>query len=94
MPDGSYRIERYRRTRYFALYDKEGLIAVTTCRKGANAVKDRLEAQDRKIEELQVRFNELAAADLVPSLLDTFPAPSRNGGPSYHEEIEPLWFPP
>ena len=94
MPDGSYRIERYRRTRYFALYDKEGLIAVTTYRnKGANAVKERLEAQDGKIEELQARLSALIAADLVPSLLDTFPAPSRNGGASHHEEREPLWFP-
>ena len=90
MSDGSYRIERYRRTRYFALYDKEGLLAVTTYRKGARVLKDRLEAQDKKIEELQARFNALAAAYVVSSPFDTVPVPSRNGGPSPYEETEPL----
>jgi hypothetical protein len=83
----------YRRTHYFALYDKDGLIAVTTYRKGARALQDRLESQDKRIEELQAWFNALAAADLVPSLLDTVPASSRNGGASHHEDREPLWFP-
>lgn len=94
MPDGSYRIERYRRTCYFALYDQGGLLAVTTYRKGARALKDRLEAQDRKIEELQARFNELASAYVVSSSFETVPAPSRNGGANPHEEREPLWFLP
>ena len=91
----SYRIERYRRSRFFALYDATGeLIAVTTYKKGAKAVKDRLEAQDRKIEELQARFNVLAAAQAVPSLIESLPAPSRNGGPHLPEDKEFLWSPP
>ena len=94
MPTDSYRIEHYRRTRFFALYDdKDELVAVTTYRKGARAVKDRLEAQDRKLAELQARFNDLAAAQAVPSLVESLPAPSRNGGPRLHEEREPFWFP-
>lgn len=90
MPDGSYRIERYRRTRFFALYDNEGLLAVTTYRKGASALKERLEAQDRKIAELQARFNELALASVTLLPLDTLPASSLNDSPTVHEEIEPF----
>jgi hypothetical protein len=93
VPDGSYRIEHYRRTCYFAPCDKEGMIAVTTYRKGANAVKDRLEAQDKRIKELQTRFNEQASAYVVWSPFGTVLTPSRNGGPSPHTERKPLWFP-
>ena len=62
--------------------------AVPTYRKGANAVKDRLEAHDRRIEELQARFNELASAHVVFTPFDIASAPSRNGGPSLHEGRE------
>jgi hypothetical protein len=90
MPDGSYRIERYRRTRFFALYDKEGLIAVTAYRKGANALKDRLETQDRTIAALQARFNETACAVAASLPFDTFPAPCEKDNPTVHEEIAPF----
>jgi hypothetical protein len=90
MPDGSYRNERYKRTRFFALYDNEGLLAVTAYRKGARALKERLEAQDRKIAELQARFNEVALAPVASLPFDTLPAPSENDSPTVHEEIRPL----
>lgn len=91
MSADSYRIEHYRRTRFFALYDdKDELVTVTTYRKGANAVKDRLEAQDRKLAELQAQFNALAAAHAVPSPEETLPALSQNGSPILRGEQEPL----
>lgn len=82
MPASSYLIERYRYTRYFALYDEAGLVAVTTYRKGAAAVKDRLEAQDTKIAALQAQFNALAAATLGAVPVAALPTPAQNGGPS------------
>jgi hypothetical protein len=90
MPEGSYRIERYKRTRFFALYDNEGLLAVTTYRKGANVLKQKLEAQDRTIAELQQRFNELACAFRVSLPFDTLPASAVNDRPTVHEELAPF----
>ncbi len=45
-------IERYRRTRNWALYDGEELVAVTVYKRGAEAVLKRLQAQERRIIEL------------------------------------------
>ena len=67
---------------YMTKYDQDGLVAVTTYRKGAKAVKDRLEAQNRRLEELQARFNEVATARAILSPVETPPASSQNGGPS------------
>jgi len=88
MPDGSYRIERYKRTRFFALYENEELLAVTAYRKGARALKDRLEAQDRKIAELQARFNEVALAFAVSLPFDSLAALEQTDSPTVHEELE------
>jgi hypothetical protein len=88
MPDGSYRIERYKRTRFFALYDNEGLLAVTTYRKGARALKDRLKAQDRTIAELQVQFNEMSCASVAALPFDSLAASEMNDSPTVHEEVE------
>lgn len=90
MPDGSYRIERYRRTRFFALYDHDELVAVTAYKKGAAAVRERLEAQDRTIAELQERFNERASASVVSLPFDTLPALEQTDSPTVHEEIAPF----
>jgi hypothetical protein len=76
MTDGSYHIERYRRTRFFALYDKDGLLAVTAYKKGASAVKERLEAQDRTIAALREQFNGLNSGGSSPRSSDSFPTPS------------------
>lgn len=81
MTDGSYHIERYRRTRFFALYDKDGLVAVTTYKKGASAVKERLEAQDRTIAALRAQFNGSTSSGASPLSSDSFPTP--------HQECDP-----
>lgn len=36
-------VERYRTTRFWALYENRQLLCVTVYKKGANAVKDRIE---------------------------------------------------
>jgi len=42
------RIERYAKTRFWALYDGEELVVVTVYKKGARAVQQRLAAQPRR----------------------------------------------
>ena len=66
------------------------LWAVTAYRKDANAIKDRLGAQDRKIAALQSRFNELAFASVAFLPFNTLPAPHQNGSPTVHEKIGPF----
>lgn len=83
MTDGSYHIERYRRTRFFALYDKDGLVAVTAYKKGATAVKERLEAQEKTIAALRAQFNGSTSGGSSPRSSDSFPAPHQEGGPTF-----------
>ena|SRR5712691_9838051 len=47
-----YHVERYRDTRQFALYDGDELLAVTMYRKGAETVRDRLQALEARLAEL------------------------------------------
>src|SRR5882724_724590 len=47
-----YRVARYPSSRFYALYDGEQLLAVTVYKKGAEAVRDRLQAQEARIAEL------------------------------------------
>lgn len=42
-------IERYRKTRFWGLYDAGELLCVTVYKKGARAVKDRLERQKHRL---------------------------------------------
>ncbi len=42
-----YTVERYRKTRFWALYEAGELVCVTVYKKGANAVKERLERLER-----------------------------------------------
>jgi hypothetical protein len=47
-----YRVARYPYSRFYALYDGEELLAVTVYKKGAEAVRDRLQAQEARIATL------------------------------------------
>ena len=47
-----YRVARYPYSRFYALYDGEELLAVTVYKKGAEAVRDRLQAQEARIAQL------------------------------------------
>jgi hypothetical protein len=48
-----YRVARYPYSRFYALYDGEELLAVTVYKKGAEAVRDRLQAQEARIAALR-----------------------------------------
>ena len=63
---------------------------MTAYRRGANALKERLEAQDRTIAELQQRFNEMALAFAVSVPFDCLAVPEQIDRPTIHEEIEPF----
>jgi hypothetical protein len=47
-----YRVARYPYSRFYALYDGDELLAVTVYKKGAEAVRDRLQAQEARIAAL------------------------------------------
>jgi hypothetical protein len=59
--EGRFHISRYHSSRNFALYDGENLVAVTVYRKGAEAIRERLEADAKTIEDLQRRIAERPA---------------------------------
>lgn len=75
----------YHASRNFALYDANGLVVVTLYRKGAEAVRQRLEADARTIEDLQrqladltERFREQAPVTPQP-LAGSFNGTARHG---------------
>ena len=47
-----YRVARYPDSRFYALYDGDQLLAVTVYKKGAEAIRDRLQAQEASIAQL------------------------------------------
>src|SRR4029453_15663721 len=47
-----YRVARYPASRFYALYDGDELLAVTVYKKGAVAIRDRLQAQEARIAAL------------------------------------------
>jgi hypothetical protein len=48
-------IERYRKTRFWAVYDAGELVCVTVYKKGAHAVKERLDPDARTIAPVEER---------------------------------------
>jgi hypothetical protein len=48
-------VERYRKTRFWAVYDRGELVCVTVYKKGANAVKARLEGVRLRVAPAEER---------------------------------------
>src|SRR5262245_52413134 len=61
-----YRVARYPYSRFYALYDGEELLAVTVYKKGAEAVRDRLQAQEARIAELTQGQRDQSKTDPAP----------------------------
>jgi hypothetical protein len=61
-----YRVARYPYSRFYALYDGEELLAVTVYKKGAEAVRDRLQAQEARIAALTREQRDQSEADPAP----------------------------
>jgi hypothetical protein len=61
-----YRVARYPYSRFYALYDGEELLAVTVYKKGAEAIRDRLQAQEARIAALTQEQRDQSEADPAP----------------------------
>jgi hypothetical protein len=78
-----YRIAKYRKTRFFGLYDGEELLAVTVYKKGARELKDRLEAKDRELTQLKGVFQAVIAEDYYQLEEEEKPAPRQRPVPTH-----------
>src|SRR5215471_12766255 len=76
--ESRYRVTRYGKSRNFAAYDGQTLIAVTLYRKGATEITTRLEEKDRRIFALESQLATLSQPHLspVPSTAEAVPAPA------------------
>ena len=81
-PQSRYRVEHYGKSRNFAAYEGQTIIAVTLYRKGAAEITARLAEKDRIIAALE---SQLAAR----SESQIFPVPS-----SAEPVTAPTWTPP
>jgi hypothetical protein len=77
-----YRVDHYGKSRHFAAYEGQRIIAVTLYRKGAVEILARLEEKDRRIAALERQLAALSEAQI-------FPAPS-----SAEPVTAPTWTPP
>jgi hypothetical protein len=76
-PLGRYQVTHYGKSRNFALYEGNNLLAVTLYKKGAETVQQALEARDTVIAEQAARIEQLIAAATPPGPEHTAPAPTR-----------------
>src|SRR5215468_3349021 len=76
--ESRYRVTRYGKSRNFAAYEGQTLIAVTLYRKGADEITTRLEEKDRRIAALEGQLATLSQSQLspVPSTAEGVPAPA------------------
>ena len=73
-----YRVDRYGKSRNFAAYEGQSIIAVTLYRKGAAEITARLEEKDRRIAALENQLATMAESQVypVPSSAEPEPVPS------------------
>ena len=77
-----YRVDHYSKSRNFAAYEGQTLIAVTLYRKGAAEITARLEEKDRRIVALESQLATLSESQVFPALPSAEPVPA------------PTWTPP
>ena len=88
--EGRVHISRYPSFRHEGLYDDHELMAVTVSRKGAEAVREPLEAQERTLAEQQRQIETLAAlvahghAQAKVMRVQAFPLVATNDLGAYH----------
>ena len=72
-----YRVDYFGKSRNFAAYEGQTLIAVTLYRKGAAEIMARLAEKDRRIAALESQLATMAASQVfpVPSSAEPVPAP-------------------
>ena len=77
-----YRVEHYGKSRNFAAYEGQTIIAVTLYRKGAAEIATRLEEKDRRIAALESQLAAMSQTQVSPALPSADPMPA------------PPWTPP
>ena len=72
-----YRVDHYGKSRNFAAYEGQTIIAVTLYRKGAAEITARLAEKDRRIAALENQLATMAESQVypVPSSAEPVPAP-------------------
>ena len=81
-PESRYHVAHYGKSRNFAAYEGQTLIAVTLYRNGAREITARLEARDHRIAELESQLAASSQTPVSPPL------------PSAEPEQAPTWNPP
>jgi hypothetical protein len=81
-PQSRYRVDHYGKSRNFAAYEGQTIIAVTLYRKGAAEITARLEEKDGRIAALERQLATRSESQVLP-------APS-----SAEPETAPTWTPP
>jgi hypothetical protein len=73
-----YRVDHYGKSRNFAAYEGQTIIAVTLYRKGAIEITARLEEKDRRIAALESQLAAKSASQVfpTPSSAESVPAPT------------------
>jgi hypothetical protein len=74
-PQSRYRVDHYGKSRNFAAYEGQTLIAVTLYRKGAAEITARLEEKDRSIAALESQLAAVSQSSTPPSA-EPVPAPT------------------
>ena len=77
-----YRVDHYGKSRNFAAYEGQTIIAVTLYRKGAAEITARLEEKDRRIAALENQLATMSQSQVFPALPSAEPVPA------------PTWTPP
>jgi hypothetical protein len=81
-PQSRYRVDHYGKSRNFAAYEGQTIIAVTLYRKGAAEIIARLEEKDGRIAALESQLAAMSESQVFP-------------GPSSAEPMPvPTWTPP
>ena len=72
-----YRVDHYGKSRNFAAYEGQTIIAVTLYRKGATEITKRLEDKDRSIAALESQLAAMSESQVfpVPSSAEPVPVP-------------------
>jgi hypothetical protein len=77
-----YRVDHYGKSRNFAAYEGQTIIAVTLYRKGAAEITARLEEKDRTIAALESQLAAVSQSQVFPTR------------PPAEPETAPTWTPP
>ena len=77
-----YRVDHYGKSRNFAAYEGQTIIAVTLYRKGAAEITARLAEKDRRIAALESQLATMSESQVCPAPSSAEPVPA------------PTWTPP